>query len=178
MIAILHRAALIAVGGIGVAALLAGCSSDPTKGYSFTSSYDTSVRTVAVPMFQNPTYARGLEIELTDAIVKEIQSRTPWRVTTEGTANTTLTGTLTNSQLQQLSYSRDTGYVQEVGVTLTVDFDWKDARTGKTLVSRRNFSAMASFVPESPANERIEHGQHAAIQKLARDIVTELRSNW
>lgn len=160
------------------AAILAGCSSDPTQGYSFTRSHDASVRTVAVPMFQNPTFSRGLEIELTDAIIKEIQAKTPWRVTGEGAANTTLSGTLTNSRLQRLSTGRGTGYAQELAVELTVDFDWKDARTGKTLVSRRAFTASEAFVPASPANERLEAGQHAAIQRLARDIVAELRSNW
>jgi hypothetical protein len=164
---------------IAVAALVGGgCSSDPTQGYSFTHSHDETVRTVAVPMFQNPTFTRGIEVELTDAIIKEIQSKTPWRVTTEGTANTTLSGTLTDSRLRSLSIGRGTGYSQELAVELSVDFDWKDARTGKTLVSRRSFTASEAFVPASPANERIEAGQHAAIQRMARDIVAELRSNW
>jgi hypothetical protein len=165
---------LLIVGGM----LTGGCSADPTQGYSFTHSHDETVRTVAVPMFQNPTFSRGLEIELTDAIIKEIQAKTPWRVTTEGTANTTLTGTLTDSRLRRLSIGRETGYSQEIAVELTVDFDWKDSRTGKTLVSRRSFTASEAFVPASPANERIESGQHAAVQRIARDIVAELRSNW
>ena len=166
--------ALLAVGGLW----LGGCSADPTQGYSFTHSHDETVRTVSVPMFQNPTFTRGIEVELTDAIIKEIQAKTPWRVTTEGSANTTLTGTLTDSRLRRLSIGRDTGYSQEIAVELTVDFDWKDSRTGKTLVSRRSFTASEAFIPASPANERIEAGQHAAVQRLARDIVAELRSNW
>ena len=158
--------------------LLAACASDPTQGYSFTRSHDSSVRTVAVPIFQNPTFARGLEIELTDAIIKEVQSKTQWRVAPEGTANTTLSGTLINSQMRRLSTGNATGMSQELSVELTVDFDWKDTRSGKTLVSRRSFTAAEAFVPASPANERVEAGQHAAIQRLARDIVAELRSNW
>lgn len=156
----------------------AACASDPTQGYSFTRSHDSTVRTVAVPIFQNPTFARGLEVELTDAIIKEIQSKTPWRVAPEGTANTTLVGTLTNSRMRRLSTGNATGMSQELSVELTVDFDWKDVRSGKSLVSRKSFTAAESFVPATPANERVEAGQHAAIQRLARDIVAELRSNW
>ena len=157
---------------------LAACAADPKEGYSFTSSYDSTIRTVAVPIFQNPTYSHGLEVELTDAIIKEIQRSTPWRVAPEGAANSTLTGTLTNSRLRRLSTGRDTGLAQELSVELTVDFDWKDARTGKTIVARRNFIASEAFVPASPANERLEKGQHAAIEHMARDIIGELRSSW
>lgn len=157
---------------------LAACAADPHDGYAHASSHDATIRTVAVPIFQNPTFARGLETELTDAIVKEIQRSTPWRVAQDTGANATLTGTLTSSNLRRLSFQRNSGYVQELAVELTVDFDFKDARTGKTLVSRRNFTATDSFVPASPVNERLEAGQHAAIQKLAKDIVAELRSGW
>jgi hypothetical protein len=177
----LRQLVLLSLGGLAAASLclaMGACSSDPTQGYSFTASHDGSVRTVAVPIFQNPTHTYGLEVELTDAIIKEIQAKTPWRVTREGTANTTLSGTLTDSRLRRLSIGRGTGYSQELAVELTVDFDWKDVRTGKTLVSRRSFTASEAFVPATPANERIEGGQHAAIQRLARDIVAELRSNW
>ncbi len=158
--------------------MLSGCASDPTQGYSFTASHDDTIRTVAVPIFANPTYSHGLEVELTDAIIKEIQAKTPWRVTSGGAANTTLSGTLTDSRMKRLAIGRGTGYSQELAVELVVDFDWKDVRTGKTLVSRRNFVASESFVPATPANERIEAGQHAAVQRMARDIVAELRSNW
>ncbi len=168
--------------GLGVMGLALGaCAADPREGYAHVSSHDATIRTVAVPIFQNPTFSRGLETELTDAIVKEIQRSTPWRVAQDqsgGGANATLTGTLTGSNLRRLSLQRNSGYVQELAVELTVDFDFKDARTGKTLVARRNFTASDAFVPASPVNERLEAGQHAAIQKLAKDIVAELRSGW
>jgi hypothetical protein len=160
---------------------VSACASDPTQGYAFTTSHDASIRTVAVPIFQNPTYSRGLEVELTDAIIKEIQAKTPWRVVPEGGAggaNTTLSGKLTDSKLHRLSTDPGTGFSQEIAVELVVDFDFKDARTGKTILSRRGFSATDEFVPASPANERLEKGQHGAVQRLARDIVAELRSSW
>lgn len=159
-------------------ALIPGCASDPTKGYAFTSSQDETIRTVAVPVFKNPTYTEGIEVDLTDAIIKEIQRATPWRVVPEGTANSTLSGTLSDSRLRRISIARGSGLAQEMLVELTVDFEFKDVRTGKVLVSRKNFTASDTFVPTRPAGERLELGQHGAVQKLARDIVAELRSDW
>lgn len=155
-----------------------GCSSDPRSGYAFESAHDATIRTVSVPMFQNPTFARGLEVELTDAIVKEIQRSTPWRVTRDESANAILSGTLTDQRLRRLSTGRNSGLVQEMQVQLTVDFDFKDRRTGKTLVSRRSFAAADTFIPSTGIGERIEAGQRSAIERLARDIVAELRSAW
>lgn len=157
---------------------LASCASDPTKGYSTKSTYDESVRSVAVPMFDNGTFSVGLEASLTEAIIKELRLVTPWIVTSPGNSETTLSGTLTRTDLVSYSRESQTGLVQEVGVRLTVNFDWVDNRTGKTLVARRNFSATEPFVPSRPAVERLSIGEQAAIQELARDIVSELRSNW
>lgn len=169
--------AALALAG-GMASIGGGCAASPTEGYAFVSSHDDTIRTVAVPIFQNPTYSHGLEVQLTDAIIKEIQRSTPWRVAPEGTANATLTGTLTGSELRRLSQARGTGLGQEMSVRLTVDFEFKDVRTGKVLVSKKEFTASDTFIPANPAGERLEVGQHAAVQRLAKDIVNELRSNW
>ena len=59
-----------------------GCASDPSRGYSFGHAYDDSIRTVAVPIFDNRTQARGLEVLITEAIIKQIETRTPWAVAT------------------------------------------------------------------------------------------------
>jgi hypothetical protein len=160
------------------AAALASCSSDPRRGYSFQSAYDREISTVYVPMIQNSTFTRGVEVELTDAVVKEIQRSTPWRPTSEAAAQTTLTATIVNSRIQSLSTGRTSGLVQEQAVILTIDFDWKDNRTGKVLVARRNFSVADSFVPALNVAERLETGQNAAVQQLAKDLVAELRSSW
>lgn len=161
------------------AALLLGCAAwlPVGCGYTFTAARPSGVRTVAVPVFENTTFSHGLEVQLTDAVIKEVQRRTPWVVVASGSAQTTLSGTITGSALRTMSTSAKTGIVQEQAVELTVDFTWRDA-SGHTLASRRNFRALESFVPERGTGERIELGQHAAVQELARAIVAELRSAW
>lgn len=174
----LGRGFAVIAGCVLTTMLPCGCASDPTQGYAWQSSYDETIRTVSVPIFTNNTYARGLELELTDAVIKEIQRSTPWRVAGPSEGQTELVGNISDSRLQRLSTNRDTGYSQELDVELTVDFTWKDRRTGKPLVARTNFTAAETFIPSAPVRERIEVGQHAAVQRMARDIVNEMRSSW
>lgn len=161
-----------------VLGLNAGCASDPSQGYSFTPARRAGTRTVAVPVFSNATYSTGLELQLTEAIVKEIQRTTQWRIVSERGAQTTLSGSVTASRLQPLSTSSVTGMVLEQAVELSVDFEWRDNATGELLMSRKGFRSIQSFVPARGTNERIELGEHAAVQELARSIVNEMRSSW
>jgi hypothetical protein len=136
------------------------------------------VGSIAVPLFENQTFSVGIEAQLTEAIIKELRRTTPWVVTAADAGETTLSGTITKVDLIPYSRERGLGLVQEMGVQMTVSFDWVDNRSGKTLVARRNFVATESCVATQPSGERLARGEQAAIQELARDIVTELRSNW
>lgn len=167
---------------LGALALLAlglgGCAADPTQGYSAATTFSKDVSTVAVEIFENSTFERDIEFELTDALIKEIQSRTPYRVTGAARADSILTGRIHRIERDQLSKSRVTGLSEEVILSVTIDFQWKDQRTGRSLVERREFSANALFVPSAPSSERIELSEFAAVQRLARDIVTEMQADW
>lgn len=163
---------------ICVAALGVGCASDPKEGYSFNSTYREDIKTIAVPIFENATFEHGLEAELTDAIIKEVHRTTPWRVAPRGEADSTLSGTITDAELRKLSTQDKSGLVQELAVELTVRFEWKENRTGKVLVARRNFRTAESFVPSTGVQERLELGQRSAIDQMARDLVAELRDAW
>lgn len=157
---------------------LAGCSSDPTKGYSTTSIYPTDIRTVAIPIFSSDSYTRDVEFELTDALIKEVEARTPYKVVPADRADTVILGQVRKIALDQLSKSRQTGLSEEVIVSVTIDFQWKDQRSGKPLIERKGFTGNALFVPSEPSSEPIELGQFAVVQQLAQDIVSEMQSDW
>lgn len=161
-----------------IAMAFGGCSSDPTKGYSFAPVSNMQVRSVGVPIFENGTYNKGLEVDLSEAIIKELQRSTQIDVTRSANAETVLTGVVTNSELKRIAVDSQTGYVDQLAVRITVDFDWKDNRSGKVILSRRSFSAVDSFSPARRAGELLEQGQHSAVQRLARAIVEEMRSSW
>lgn len=159
-------------------AALAGCASDPSRGYSSESVYASQIKSVAVPIFTNDTYIRSVEIQLTDALIKEIESRTPMKVTAEDRADSILTGHIRTVGLDQISKSRLTGLSEEVIVSVTIDFQWRDLRTGAPLLEREAYAGHGLFDPSNPTGESIEIGEFAAVQKLASDIVSEMQSDW
>jgi lipopolysaccharide assembly LptE-like protein len=152
-----------------------GCASSQ---YSLSNNYDDSIKTIAVPIFQNDTLERGLELQLAESLNKQIKSRTPWTLAKTGRADTTLVGVITSHSLGQLSRVPGAGLAQEQTVSITVRFEWRDNRTGDIIVARSRYTATSAFVPQRGINERIEHGQREAIEELATDIISELRQSW
>jgi hypothetical protein len=169
---------LAGAGALATAALPSGCSSDPHEGYAHLSTFDEDYRTIAIPILENETYVRGVEFELTDALIKEVEARTGWKVTASGSADTILLGRIRAVDKQQLSRSRLTGLGQEAIVGVTIDFEWRDLRTDRAIVARQGFAGHGLYEPSNPSAEREELGRVAAVQKLARDIVSELRASW
>ncbi|MEM9419228.1 MAG: LptE family protein [Planctomycetota bacterium] len=147
-------------------------------GYSTQELFPEQYQSVAVPIFDNRTFYRGVEYDLTEAVVKEIEQRTPYKTMDANVADTLISGTVTSVVVQQLSRTREGGLPQEVQVTVTIDYDWTDQRTGAKLTSRRSFSGVGRYVPTQPVGESFEIGQHAAVQRLARDLVSSLRGDW
>ncbi len=162
----------------GALLAMAGCASDPSSGYSFASTYPANVKTIAVPVFDNLTFYPGLEVQLTEAVIKQLQASSGLRVVGAENADTRLHVVITDVRMRRLTLQRTTGLVQEEALQMSIDFDWRDNRSGKTIISRTNFAAADTFVPARPSGERIEVGQLGVIQRLAHDIVAEMRSSW
>ena len=77
--------------GLLSATLTSGCATDPTEGYSAVSPFPSGISTVCVEIFKNNTFDREVEFELADAIIKQIEARTPYKVTPPARADTILT---------------------------------------------------------------------------------------
>jgi hypothetical protein len=172
----LTRAACTLLGAAAV--LAAACSGDPTRGYAWGPTYRPDVSTVAVEILSNETFERGAELALADALVKEIESRTPYTVTSSRRADTILTGRIRAVDRTQLSKSPLTGLSEEVALSVTIDLQWRDLRTGKPILDLESFTGQGLFVPSRPTGEPIELGRFAAVQKLARDIVDRMQAEW
>ena len=63
-------------------------------------------------------------------------------------------------------------------ISITVDFEWKDLRSGKILVARQQFEAGSDYIPSQPVGERPQVGLWAVSQELAQDIVGTMREAW
>ena len=49
-------------------------------GYTTRPNYDECIKTVYVPIFDNKTFRRGMEFDLTRAVIREIEAKTPFKV--------------------------------------------------------------------------------------------------
>jgi len=134
-------------------ATLAGC------GYRHDELFREDVSTVAVQIFENRSFYRGVEFDLAEAMVKEVELRTPYKVTDAGGSDTLLEGRITSVRQRQLSRVFEGGVPQEMEVVVSVDFVWKELRTGRALRIPRartrgrgkNFVTPEVMISERPA---------------------------
>jgi hypothetical protein len=128
------RPRLIGLAGLLVA--LAGCTSDghfALLGYTTKPPFDTSIKTVYVPIFGNESYLRGIEFELTKNVIREIESRSPYKVVSScAEADTILEGRV-KSRVKTINNLNQLGEVRDVQQTLTIEVQWKDLRSGDVL---------------------------------------------
>ncbi len=170
--------------GFAVIGLTSGCgyqqsgveNANASPGYKWHSLYREDIQTVAVPVFKNATFRRGLELELTKAIVQQIEAHSPYKVLPQERADTVLEGEITSAQTNTLSFDAATGLPQEQIYTIVVAFTWKNLRTGDILVQRRNFDQRNNFF--HTLGEPASLGATTAVDALARGVVQELQADW
>lgn len=153
-------------------ALIGGC------GYRHQGLYPADVRTLAVPIFENRSFYRGLEFDLTEALIKQIELDTPYKVVAESVADTILTGSIVRVEQDVLSRSEKGGVPQELELRVVVNFEWADARTGKILRSRQGLVAVGRYIPVRAIGQPLELAEHEAAQALAASIVAAMRDDW
>jgi hypothetical protein len=170
--------AAIAAAILAAPCLLCGCAASPEAGYAPSSPYPARYRSVALPIFRNQSYLRNFEFDLAQALVKEVELSTPYKVSSEVSADTVLRGTITAIDLVERSKDPRTGLSNEVMVRVRVDFEWVDLRSGERIVAREGVESTALFVPSYPAREPLELARFAAVEQLARELVSAMQSKW
>jgi hypothetical protein len=156
-----------------------GASGDfgsPSTGYKWHSLYREDIRSVAVPIFATKDFRRGYEFRLTEAIIKNIEATTPYKVVSRERADTILEGEVLSVRSNTINNDIRSSLPQERLMTVTVSFTWKDLRSGRILVERHNFDQSASFFPPQGEGEFV--GSQQAIERLALSIVQELQADW
>ncbi len=142
--AVTHGRRLSRIGlalAVGVLALaLPACEGEGNftlLGYTTAPNYSSNVHTVHVPIFKNLTLYRGLEFDLTAALVREIEQTTPFKVVgcREG-ADTEIVGSILTYTKNMLNRNQ-LNEVREAEMVMTVSVVWKDLRTGEVLSQPR-----------------------------------------
>jgi hypothetical protein len=161
--------------------LLAGCA-----GYQIgnQSLYRDSIRTVYVPVFESDSLRRNLGERLTEAVVKEIETKTPFKVLSDPVqADSILTGRLISERKSVLAENRD-DEPRDVETNLIVVVNWVDrqgfamGQSSTFSLAQQGFSVAqsADYVPE--AGQSISTAQQEAIQRIAKQIVSQMEAPW
>ena len=156
-----------------LAALLPGLSG--CGGYHTLTDTPGRIRSTSVEAFQNRTLYTGLEFDLQEALVKELQAKSGIAVLSAGVADAVLEGRIVDfsrSVLKQDAQGRDV----EFQIVLTAEFSLKERRTGKLLFDRRSVNASGTFLlihGETETNARAR-----AMSKLAEKIVSVILYRW
>jgi len=156
-------------------AVFCGCSK--TGGYSNKSLFPADVSSVYVEMFDNKSFRRGVEYELTDALAKRIEAETPYKiVSSRDRADTILSGHIASASETRLSYERQTGRAMEKEAELRVVVNWKNLKTGELLIDNKSVSASGSY--SEWQEQGFRYGSTLAANNLAQKIVELMEKEW
>jgi hypothetical protein len=147
------------------------------------SLFPVDVQTVYVPMFESNSFRRELGERLTEAVVKEIELRTPYKVVSTPNADSTLSGRIVGENKHLLVQPR-TGDPREMEVNLQVQVNWIDRR-GAALRQCQPVPLPAECVALTGTSSQMPEvgqsgatAQQQAIQRLAQRIVSLMEAPW
>jgi Lipopolysaccharide-assembly len=147
-------------------------------GWHFHAPFDTTeVKTVAV-FFKSNVFRRDLEKQLTEAVIKEINLRTPYRVVgNSAEADSLLTGTITSDN-KNLIVEAPTNLPREVNASIVVQTNWTHNPPTDIESSRvpTTISETINFVPE--VGETAVSAYNHVIQSIAKQIVDMMEQPW
>ena len=152
-----------------------GCSE--MAGYSNESLFPQDIDTVYLEMFDNQTFRRGAEYDLSDALSKRIEVDTPYKiVSSRDRADTVISGQIVSIGEMALSTERETGLILEKEIELTALVNWKNLKTGELLIDNFSLSATASY--SEYQQQDVKYASNLAANNLARKIVELMEIKW
>ena len=135
-----------------------------------------NVRTIAVPVFTTHAQAYHTELALTQAVVRELDTRTRYRIVGNAAdADAVLSGTVLTQTADPLTYDSTTGVTSSYLVTITVKVvltahDGRILYQNDALSYREQYQStqnLSGFIREDPA----------AVNRLARDFAQAIVGN-
>ncbi len=144
--------------------------------------FPSDVRTVYVPIFESDSLRRHLGDWLTEAVKKEIERRTPYKVVNSPSADSVLSGRIVSDTKRVIVETRNDD-PRETEITLQVLVRWVNRRGHSisengavNLPPEVMVTAAASTLPE--VGQSITTAQQETIQRLAVQIVELMETPW
>jgi hypothetical protein len=145
--------------------------------------YRPDIRTVHVPVFESESLRRNQGERLTEAVIKQIEQRTPYKVVSSPNADSVLTGRITRELKRVVVVNRNND-AREIETEFTAQIRWVDRR-GEVLMQRSGIPVPqlefgvtqdSEFLPE--AGQSLVTAQQNVIDRLAREIVGQMEVWW
>lgn len=153
-------------------AVLGGCA------YRVGPTSTLNIRNIAVPNFKNTTHEPRISVQITDAVIKRIQTDGAMKVVGEEAAEATLTGTIVSWRRYGLRYSRENVLApSEYRLVITAHATLTDNRTGKRLLDSDFMGTTTYFFGDDLAQAE-RQALSLAADDLARRITDRIVDAW
>ncbi len=158
----------------------AGCAA---YRYGSETLYRPDVRTVYVPVFESESFRRFLGERLTEAVIKQVEQRTPYRIASAADADSILRGRIIQDTKYGITENQD-DQLRDIELELLVEITWLD-RNGASLLGTYRFPVPGGletlgqamhFVPEG--GQSLTVAQQELIVRLATQIVSTMEVPW
>lgn len=161
-------------------ASLAGCATPYQIGNR--SLYPQDVHTVYVPVFDSDSFRRNLGERLTEAVMKEIENKTPYKVVSTSSADSILSGRIV-SDTKRVEAENRYDEPRKLDINVSIEVSWID-RSGGILYDGcvplppelSTVNSSATFIPEY--GQSVATAQQQAIQRAAEQIVGMMEAPW
>jgi len=145
--------------------------------------YPNHIHTVYVHMFGSNSFRRNLGERLTEAVMKEIELKTPYKVVGRSDADSILTGRIVGETKRVVAEDRFDN-PRQVEVNLQVEVNWIDRHGGPLRPSRvvplpppaAMVGGTATVLPEAGQSLAVSHQR--AVQRVAEQIVSMMEMPW
>ena len=146
------------------------------------SLYAPDVATVYVPMIESDSFRRDLGERLTEAVVKEIELKTPYKVVGTPDADSILSARLMSDT--NAGWSRSLRRSARFETEIRAEVTWLNRRRLPMAPAQNvplppelvEMSATANLITE--AGQTVATSQQQAIQRLAQQIVATMEAPW
>ena len=164
---------------LALAALLGSC------GYHIAGQADLmpkTVKTIAIPAFENATIRYKLTDRLPQEIAREFNARTRYRMISDvNTADAVLKGTVTSYVSFPTVFDQATGRASAVDLRVNMKVTLTERATGKVLFTRPAFSVTERYEISQSVPQYFEESD-AALNRVAKaaaqQLVTAILDNF
>ena len=172
-------------GGCWMCSRIAVVSASGCAGYQLGigTLHRPEIRTVHVPVFESDSFRRFLGERLTEAVIKEIELQTTYKVVGSPDADSVLVGRIVDERKRVIGETKNDD-ARIIGTDVIVTINWYDRR-GEALMPESCFTvapltfftaSSGDFVPE--AGQSLATAHQESIERIARQIVQQIEVRW